>query len=135
MEKARPVAEGLGEGDPHLERHDLLPLRIAQRIDLLRMALRRSVRLVGEILVDGHPLQRLPAVPHDGGEEAEVRRRQRPAEERQLLAAGVPVRIVHGRELELRAVGNRQADTDQPLADQEREGAGARFFRGEVGLR
>ncbi len=69
--------EDLGGEVAHFVRDDLVSRDVVERLRRLRVALRRRVRLVSEVEMDGRgrpPLDGLAAVPHHGAEEREVRR-------------------------------------------------------------
>ena len=116
----------------HLEVDDRVALRRRQRRRSLRVPQGGGVRLVGEVEVQGREARRrseqavgrrriaegLAAVPHHRAEEAQVGRRQRAPEQRQLGRAREPVRVVDLDELELRRRRNADADADQALLEQ-----------------
>src|SRR5262245_27424106 len=61
--------------------------------------------------------ERLAAVPHDSGEEAQVGGREWTAEEGQLVLVGEIVWVVHLHQVKLRAPRDGQADPDQRLVE------------------
>ena len=104
----------LGREEARLEVHDLLALLGRER-NALGVSRRGAVRLVQEVERDRLPGERLAAVPHHGAEEGEVRGRGRTPEERELVAAREPVRIVHRVERELGVGRDADADPDEAL--------------------
>src|SRR5207253_4237302 len=74
VERAGERVAGLRGEQPGLELDDLLRLFGRDVMRALRMTERRVVRLFREILPDGGRRRRLPAVPHHGCQEAEIRR-------------------------------------------------------------
>jgi hypothetical protein len=87
------------------------------------------------------PLERLPPVPHDGAEEAEVGGRQRSAEEGELvivrIVGGVAVRIIDDDKRELRGggVGHGDAHADETFGQQHAVRLAPRSERRDVGER
>src|SRR5262249_56448560 len=83
----RAVLDGRGE-ELHLEVDDLAALLWREVGHRFGVAARCSVGLVQQIEVDRLPPEGFAPVPHHRGEKLQIRRRQRPAEERQLATAG-----------------------------------------------
>ena len=97
---------------------------------------RRETRRRAEQAVVGRGLaKRLASVPHHSTQEAQVGRRQRPAEQRELGRAREAVGIVDLGQLELRAGRDADADPDQTLGEQHAVRALARLAGRDVGER
>ena len=97
----RPHVVGAGPGPGHAPSVASLPWCVRSSNRPARSA--RATRRRGSGTSRGG--ERLAAVPHHGRQEAEVGRRQRPAEQRQLGGTGEAVRVVDGDQVELGAAG------------------------------
>ena len=126
------MIDGLRREETQLEVHDLLPHGVAQGIDGGGMAECGAVGLIAQIEMNRLAGERLAPIPHYRCEEAEVGRRQRTTEERQLVRRCVPVRIVDLHEVELPHRGNADADTDEPLGEQHVVGVATRVGRRDI---
>src|SRR5206468_115431 len=84
-EVAGVVIDGLRREETQLEVHDLLPRGVAQGIDGGGMAECGAVGLIAQIEMNRLAGERLAPIPHYRRQEAEVGRRQRTTEERQLV--------------------------------------------------
>src|SRR5690606_28712087 len=102
-----------------LERDNRVHLRL-RRACRLRVAERGGLCLVRQVVGQVRPRERLATVPHHGGEEWQVRRGQRAAEQRQLGRTRVAVRVIDGVERELRVRGDADADTHEAFREQQR---------------
>jgi hypothetical protein len=91
--------------EAQFEVDNLAPLIVGQIKRRFRVPTRGVVRLTQEVLLDGGIRERFAAVPHHGGDESQVGRRQRAAIRRDLAKrSAAVVRIVHRHDIELRVV-------------------------------
>ena len=107
-----------------LQSHDAIEHLIREPLGAFGVREMRRLRLRPEV--------GLAAVPHDQAEESQIRRRQRPAVDRQHLWCRARVGIVDVDDLEFGVSRNRTRQADQPFREKEAVGGAPRVLRRHI---